>query len=192
MNTTSENFTDSPTKICPACGANELSVSTEPDSFEYGERDSTPVLLTVMVPVHHCSSCGLSFTEEDASVLRHEAICKHLGVMNPQEIRAIREHYDLSQADFSEITNIGKASIARWEGGLLIQNQANDNLLYLLTFKENMDRLRQRKTTAIVAENSCGNVIQFRPRFRAIKETQLSRLEAEAKDFKLYPTAAVG
>lgn len=188
MNTTLDNSADTLDMGCPACGALNLSTSIELDSFEYGPRESTPVLLTVKVPVHHCSTCGFSFTEEDASTLRHEAICKHLKVLTPHEIRAIRERYNLSQADFSEITNIGKASIARWEGGLLIQNQSNDNLLYLLTFKENMDRLKNRKA----ASHPSSNVIPFRPKFRAIKEIQLSRLEAEAEKFDLYPSAVMG
>jgi transcriptional regulator with XRE-family HTH domain len=66
--------------------------------------------------------------------------------MTPAEIRAIRrEAGALSRAQFARITRLGEATIGRWERGELIQNRANDQLLYLLTFPENVTRLRNRE-----------------------------------------------
>jgi DNA-binding transcriptional regulator YiaG len=65
--------------------------------------------------------------------------------MTPAEVRAVRQKAgSLSRAEFARITRLGEATIGRWERGELIQNAANDQLLYLLTFPENVVRLRDR------------------------------------------------
>ena len=63
--------------------------------------------------------------------------------MKPSEIKALREHYGLSRKEFAEITLLGEASLARWESGELTQNAAYDQLLRLLQFQGNMERLRE-------------------------------------------------
>lgn len=177
---------------CPACGAQKTYVSTENDTFMYGTGDDT-VQISVRIPVHHCSSCDLAFTGEEASELRHEAVCNHLGVMTPRQIRNIREQYGLSQTEFSQISRIGKASLARWESGSLIQNYANDSLLYLLTFAENVGRLKHRFAQAIdeaSASISKSSVLQFAPRFKEINPAEASRRREEAQRFELYAAEA--
>ncbi|RKZ46465.1 MAG: hypothetical protein DRR16_19700 [Candidatus Parabeggiatoa sp. nov. 3] len=64
--------------------------------------------------------------------------------MTPKEIKAMREGYPLSQTELSQITRIDEESLSRWEKGEVIQNGALDNLLYLLTFHENLERLKTR------------------------------------------------
>ena len=63
--------------------------------------------------------------------------------MTPAEIRAIRAELGKTRREFAELTGIGEASLARWESGRLIQNVAYDTLLHLLTFPENVDRIRR-------------------------------------------------
>ncbi|MBF0462526.1 MAG: helix-turn-helix domain-containing protein [Magnetococcales bacterium] len=120
-----------------------VSSTSEVESFQYGDQEDA-AMLSVSVRVYHCAACDLSFTTEEASESRHEAVCRHLGILTPTEVRGVRERCKLSQADFAELSKIGKASLARWERGALFQNQANDNLLYLLTFDDNVVRLRER------------------------------------------------
>ena len=52
--------------------------------------------------------------------------------------------YDLTRSEFAAITKFGETSLSRWETGAVIQNLANDQLLYLLQFPENLQRLRER------------------------------------------------
>jgi DNA-binding transcriptional regulator YiaG len=66
--------------------------------------------------------------------------------MTPREVVAIRTRLGMTRAALSDLTRLGEASLARWEKGLLIQNAANDQLLYLLRFPENVKRLRSRPT----------------------------------------------
>ena len=60
----------------------------------------------------------------------------------------------MSRAVFSRLTRIGEASLGRWENGLLIQNLAYDHLLYLLTFPENLERLKFRKPDAQLPQHN--------------------------------------
>jgi hypothetical protein len=65
-------------------------------------------------------------------------------VLTPAEIAKVRESTGLSRAEFCELTRIGIASLQRWETGSLIQNAANDELLFLMSFSENVNHLRER------------------------------------------------
>ena len=87
---------------------------------------------------------GFQFTAYVAEQLRHEAVCHHLGLMTPNEVKNLRQKYTYSQSEFSRVTRIGEASLSRWETGQLTQNAAYDQLLYLLTFSDNLERLRER------------------------------------------------
>jgi len=129
---------------CPACGDHNIRTTVETETFTYGDG-AEAVDLTVHVPVRTCNSCGFQFTDDIAEVVRHEAVCRHLGVMSPKEIQGVRKAYGMSRADFARLTRIGEASLARWENGLLIQSPAYDQFLYLLRFPENLERLKSRR-----------------------------------------------
>lgn len=97
-------------------------------TFTYGlGADATD--LTVALPVHVCPSCGLEFLDDEAETLKHEAICAHLGVLSPNEIRGIRRMHGMSRAAFSKMIGIDEATLVRWEEGILIQSAANDRHL---------------------------------------------------------------
>ncbi len=186
-----DNLSEFHRLTCPSCESNNLSVKTVSEEFQYGSNDIA-VTLTALIHVHHCSSCDLSFTTEEASETRHEAVCRYLGVLTPAEIRGIRNQNYLSQSGFSELTKIGKASLARWETGAIIQNQANDNLLYLLSFPNNISRLKERACLRnTCSDQSTPNIMPFLRKFRAIPDDQMSRLQAEADRFELFPAATV-
>lgn len=116
---------------CPLCGGNEVTTSTKSHTLTYGSEESA-IDLTVDVPVRHCVPCDFEYLDEVAEDLKHEAICKHFGVLSPGEIRRIREHHGMSRARFAEVTGIGEASLNRWENGLTIQTHAYDKFLRLL------------------------------------------------------------
>lgn len=176
-------FTKSPRIGCPSCGSHELTTSNEIEEFQYGTGADTAILSSE-ITVHHCPSCGTSFTSEDANVARHEAVCRHLGVFTPQEVRAVREKNNLNQAEFANLTKIGTASLSRWESGLLIQNKAYDNYLYLLAFVDNIQRIRDRSLPTLAPDAT-----PFKPKFRCIDDEDYDRLNREAKHFELYAEA---
>ena len=82
-------------------------------------------------PVRTCSSCG-RYTDDEAEDIRHDEVCRHLGVLTATEIRDLRAKYDLSRAELARISGLGESSIGRWETREIIQNVANDRYLRLL------------------------------------------------------------
>ncbi|HEY2931063.1 MAG TPA: type II TA system antitoxin MqsA family protein [Acidobacteriota bacterium] len=128
---------------CPNCDSNLIETQTVEHQFKYGVGSDAAELVADL-PVRICKRCNLKFLDEAAEVLKHEAICRHLGVLTPAEIMEVRQEYQLSRAEFCEITKIGEATLGRWERGALIQNAANDQFLCLLKFPENLERLKQR------------------------------------------------
>jgi len=128
---------------CPVCAGPEVRTAMEVETFLYG-KDPNAAELTARVPVRTCDSCGFQFTDFEAEHARHEAICRNLGVLTPAEVADIRKRYRFSQTELARLTRIGEASLYRWENGQLIQNPAYDQFLYLLTFPENVARLRAR------------------------------------------------
>ena len=126
---------------CPLCGTDEVTTSWKPHVFDYGSGESMAEL-SVNVPVRSCASCELEFLDEPAERLKHEAVCTHLGVLTPAEIRRIREGYGMSRVSFAQATGLGEASLNRWENGLNIQTHANDRYLRLLKNPGTMRDLR--------------------------------------------------
>lgn len=165
---------------CPDCDSNRLRTSYENRKFEYG-IGADEVLLSAYVPVIHCESCGYSFAGSDASDIEHEAVCKHLGVLSPAEIKELRVKLALSQAGFSTLTGIGIASIVRWESGQLIQNRSYDKFLRLLNFPDNVERL---KNGFMIGQSSeIATVKKFVSRSLATEEVQ--RLHSVQEQFAL-------
>jgi putative zinc finger/helix-turn-helix YgiT family protein len=126
---------------CGQCGSAHLVASTHDDAFTYG-TGTDAVELSVPVPVYSCQQCGFVFTTDAAEVLRHEAICRHLGVLTPAEIRQIRAQANLTRDRFAALTGIGTASLSRWETGELIQSAGYDKYLRLLESPDNLRQLR--------------------------------------------------
>ena len=125
---------------CEMCGARGLKTELVRDPFIYGVGDEA-VELSADIPVHSCARCDVSYTGTEAERIEHEAVCRHLGVLTPEEIQGIRKRYGLSRAGFAHLTGFGKASLARWERGELIQNTSSDRYLKLLQDPEVFRRL---------------------------------------------------
>ena len=116
---------------CEMCGTPGLTTELVRDPFIYG-TGSEAVELSVDIPVHTCSHCAVSFTGTEAEAIQHDAVCRHLGLLTPDEIRAIREQAGLSRAAFARLTGFGEATVARWERREVIQNTSGDRYLRLL------------------------------------------------------------
>jgi len=139
--------TQNETAECPMCGSHAVRTNMATEAFPYGEG-ATEVQLFATVPRNVCDSCDFEFTDGRAERLRHEAVCRHLGLMLPEDVEALRKRAGYSRADFSKLTKIGEASLSRWERGAGLQNGALDQLLYLLTYRDNIARLLARPARA--------------------------------------------
>jgi YgiT-type zinc finger domain-containing protein len=161
---------------CVSCGSTAISTSIEKQSFVYGQGDDRATVVAD-VPVHTCGTCGITFSDESAEDIRHEAVCRHLGVMPPAAVAEVRRSYGMSRAAFSALTKIGEASLARWEGGHLIQNPAYDQYLYLLSFSDNVERLTTRRPSPLPKSQTA--VERRTSKFRVLKADATTLREAE-------------
>lgn len=127
-------------KLCPACEKGYATSSYSYEEFDYGEGKKA-VRLRAYLPVWKCQECGFEFTDHVGEEIRHETVCRHLGVLTPKEILEIRNRLQLTVERFSELTGFGVASIKRWENAHYIQNKSADRFLRLINFSDNFDRL---------------------------------------------------
>lgn len=178
MNSTPSFTTDYPAG-CPSCAHVKVSVEEIVDNFEYGQGAEL-MHLSARVPVYTCMNCGFSFTDYIAEELRHSAVCSALAVLNPNQVKEIRERLGLSQADFADISGIGKASLGRWERGALIQNESNDNLLRLLSYPDNIERIRNKSKI-----KPQSNIISFERKFKSLPRSVEPNLRKRAMAFRL-------
>jgi putative zinc finger/helix-turn-helix YgiT family protein len=149
-------------------------------AFTYGVGPEAAELDCIL-PVRICDGCGAEYIDEVGEEIRHEAVCRHLRVLAPREIRTLREQYG-SQAAFANLTGLGEASLSRWETGASIQSRAYDNYLRLLLRPDNICALVSLKRGPVTDEQ-----LPIKNRFRCI-EVNRTRLARQAT-FVLRPAA---
>ena len=175
--------TTSPHRVCAECGS-AVSTSWHTHTFRYGTGELAADL-TVRLPVCRCDNCDFDYLDHEGERIKHEAVCRHLGVLTPSEIRNIRERHGLSRAAFAKITGIGEASLSRWEGGIKVQNPANDRYLRLLAHPGVLGLLQEVEGVA-----SAPAQVASRATFRRIEIT--ATLRQRQQSFSLRPQAHLG
>ncbi len=83
-----------------------------------------------------CPKCGeIRLGFQQAKRLHEDAIAlyrKKHQLLSADQIRAIREHFDLTQADLAPLLRPGANTVSRWESGRNVQTAAMDVLLRLI------------------------------------------------------------
>jgi putative zinc finger/helix-turn-helix YgiT family protein len=126
---------------CPECESTSIETRIQAETFLYGVEPES-IQISATVPVQRCQSCGFEWFDHLAEVAKHEAVCRHLGLLTPREVRAIREKHGLSKVKLAELTHIGIATISRWERGIQLQSPGYDKFLRLISYSDNVVRLR--------------------------------------------------
>lgn len=114
--------------VCAICGSAAATCTMVDHGFEYRSGNQLETL-TAHVPVMECSECEEAYFGDGAEEIKHEAVCDFLGRLTPRAIVEIRENLGMSQAQLAAHTDIGVASIKRWETGLVVQGAALDRQL---------------------------------------------------------------
>jgi DNA-binding transcriptional regulator YiaG len=96
------------------------------EAFTYG-AGADAVVLSATVPVTSCVGCGEAYTGEEGEILRHEAVCVHLGRLTPAQITTIRGARTAEQ--LAEAGGFDLDAVRRWERGNRIQDAASDLVL---------------------------------------------------------------
>lgn len=132
-----------PDDACPRCGAmmeERRGELTYPVNGQKVPVADAPHLL--------CPACGeVVLRAEEVRWLRQWGLARYRqehGLLSSEEIRAIREHFGLSQSVFAELLRLGGNTISRWESGRKVQTAALDVLLRLIRDQPgNLEYLRK-------------------------------------------------
>lgn len=127
-----------------------------------------------------CEECGeVLLTPEQAQAARAAASAKirrREDLLQPSEIRAIRERLGLTQRGFEQLLRVGPKTVARWEAGTVFQSKAVDNLLRVLAeVPDACTYLAQR-----AGLNPVGTVTASGNRIGSVQAVTLIRFEAGA------------
>ncbi len=118
------------TTFCPACEkADQLVRVNRSEAVDVrGER------YVVEGTFARCNSCGEEFVGSDGFDFVAEAYRmyrqKH-GMMQPEEVKAARQQYGLTQAELAAILGFGLVTLSRYETGML-QSESHDRILHVM------------------------------------------------------------
>jgi putative zinc finger/helix-turn-helix YgiT family protein len=120
-----------PNDACPACGTIMKEARGRLTVPINGEEIIVPSASHLKCP--KCGEIVLRFQE--AKRLHEDAIeiyrRKH-GLLSADEIRAIRQRFNVNQADLARLLRLGANTVSRWESGRNVQTAAMDMLLRLI------------------------------------------------------------
>ena len=120
-----------PKDACPSCGTLMKEARGRLKLPVNGEAIAVPSSSHLK-----CQKCGeIVLRFQDAKRLHEDAIelyRKKHGLLSADEIRAIRERFDLTQADLARLLHLGANTVSRWESGRNVQTAAMDLLLRLV------------------------------------------------------------
>ncbi len=114
--------------VCMSCGQESVSERVVPFKVE---REGVEAM--VQDRQMHCAACGqVSYRGDQIS--EHEravaiVVRQLLGLLSPEELKAIREKYLLKQREMEEILSIGPKTWIRWERGKVVQSKSTDKLI---------------------------------------------------------------
>ena len=155
---------------CPECGQGNLVALTRSEEFDFDIGDEVVKVRAANVPVEKCDKCGEVMSGPAAANVRHEAICRAVGLLTPSEIKAIRERFGWSQQQLADLTDFGIATVSRWERGRLLQNRSANKVLQAIRdctpFREYLEELLAAKTRKDEPGRADSNGVD--PRFSAL------------------------
>ena len=120
-----------PDDACPSCGTALVVKRGTLRLPVNGEEIAVPSAAHL-----RCPECGeIVLRYGDARRLGEDAVAvyrKKHGLLSADEIRALRERLDLTQADLAHLLRLGANTVSRWESGRNAQTAAMDILLRLI------------------------------------------------------------
>ena len=120
-----------PSDACPTCGTTMVEKRGTLRLPVNGEE------IAVASGAHlNCPKCGeVVLRFQDSKRFGADAIAiyrKKHGLLSADEIRAIRERFNLTQADLARLLRLGANTVSRWESGRNVQTAAMDILLRMI------------------------------------------------------------
>jgi putative zinc finger/helix-turn-helix YgiT family protein len=120
-----------PDDACPACGTPMIEKRKTLRLPVNGDEITVPSSTHLSCP--KCArSCFACRTPSGSARMRSLAIGRSTNLLSADEIRAIREHFSLTQAELARLLRLGANTVSRWEPGRNVQTRAMDMLLRLI------------------------------------------------------------
>ena len=118
---------------CLECKVGQLEEKRGDYETQYVDREEkTQRLIVPGLSWLECDNCGEVILDDEAMSAIEAARRKGLGLLTPQEIRALRVHLNRTQAAMSDLLGIGEKTYCRWESGAYMQSEGFDRYLRLL------------------------------------------------------------
>ena len=105
---------DSKNTICPCCGEGSLHTLKRDYIAAIGEGQKLQV---PNVEMEVCDKCGEEILSLESARLVDDAIADHTERLTTDELREIREQFELDQTEMSEALGLGNKTYHRWENG---------------------------------------------------------------------------
>src|SRR5207302_1398387 len=116
---------------CPVCRSVETDLVSAPRQVTAADDAATP--LEFIDQFTRCGHCGEEFYTREQSLASSRAAAtamrEHERLLPPDRIRAIRESYRMTQAEFERALRLGAKTVVRWESGTVRQSATANSLL---------------------------------------------------------------
>lgn len=124
---------------CPYCG--QATLETRRGEFRFTPPAEVPggVMVLADVTWEECATCGNQILGYELNKRLERMAANRWQLLQPDQIRAIREKAGLSQAAMAFWLGVGEKTYTRWESGKSYQNKSSDNLIRV--FDANPDLL---------------------------------------------------
>jgi putative zinc finger/helix-turn-helix YgiT family protein len=114
------------------CGTGTLSATKVEQTVVADDGVSLPYVDELMV----CDACSERLYTPRQSLAssrnRAGALRTHSGYLGPDEIRALRERFGITQAYLEQLLGTGRKTVVRWESGAVCQNATAESSLRLI------------------------------------------------------------
>jgi HTH-type transcriptional regulator/antitoxin MqsA len=118
--------------LCPVCETGAIEPRDEDLEFEYKGRKTVFSRKTVF----RCPECEESFLaphdEQEIEKYLTDERRKADGLLTSEEIRAVRDQFQMTRAEFAGMLRLSEKNFARYEDGQSAQDYATDDLLRIL------------------------------------------------------------
>ncbi len=166
-------------QFCPICEEyHDTSVIEQKGTYKV---KGDPIVIDERVRI--CSSCAsIIFDEElDSNNLQkaYALYREKYGLLQPSDIKRIRQKYGLSQRSFSRLLNWGEISLHRYENGA-IQDKAHDSILRFVEKPSNLQQLfnKSKEQLPIYVSNSLEHILS-----NLLQEEQVNIFQVSFENF---------
>ncbi len=132
--------------FCYECGSEAMDRRHGDFSFDPPQNIPGGTIVIPDTTWEECANCGECVMPPELWKRLEEVRYERLGLLKPDEIKAVRQRAGLIQSEISEKLGIGEKTYTRWEAGRSIQNKSNDTLIRLFDMNHELfDKLELQR-----------------------------------------------